>query len=709
MYHYFGTATDKKGNAQVGWTVEATDASGIVQAIYSDENGTAIATVSGTANRALTNSLGNYDFWIADGEYNVKFYNAAGILQSPVLRKVPMFTNTSPLVTAEQYGATGYTTAAAAKAGVDNRTAIQTAINALVALGGGTILYSKPHYGVAAPPRMQATDDITTGLSGIPLIIDGAKIIFKSTCGRTDIWRRAQGMADPATWANWPMLSGGGAWRGSLFMLKGQSSVPANLSQRAGIRLEGVYLQGGILRGSIYGEVNTTTGDGWDTTDHGIWCDGGTVGPGGIFTTGDIEIVDGGIIGFRGELAYGSNDTVPKLYVRNGTFGETNGSCLNANSMLLDVDGALLYNTNIGIEGWTGERGQFNNVTIENAVQAGPLAGGKFGAGTFSPYYAPTRVSATVTPYGQIDSLVLKRCGPFYPGSWINAGKITVIDGQVIFDGRSVFADGMWDAHVSEIVVITDQLTNAGVGIVGGDEATSASQSVRNLKIDKISLLRTKDAVAAGRLPGTPVAWFGSLGPRIVIGELHGECSSPPRESATTSNNYPAFLSTNLTAITGPGVATQNVQTTPALAFKGPRMELTTTGSAVYAMTLQTSGIQEGAELTLINYGPGQVYINGNISSGSGFRDNGGPVFLPLSGTTRFRFDGNFWNYVDGGARTFTTTVANLPAASADWQNVRAFVTDSNATHTAGIGAVVAAGGANKVPVTCDGTDWRIG
>jgi len=36
-------------------------------------------------------------------------------------------------------------------------------------------------------------------------------------------------------------------------------------------------------------------------------------------------------------------------------------------------------------------------------------------------------------------------------------------------------------------------------------------------------------------------------------------------------------------------------------------------------------------------------------------------------------------------------------------------VTDANATFTAGIGAVVAAGGANNVPVTCDGTSWRIG
>lgn len=60
--------------------------------------------------------------------------------------------------------------------------------------------------------------------------------------------------------------------------------------------------------------------------------------------------------------------------------------------------------------------------------------------------------------------------------------------------------------------------------------------------------------------------------------------------------------------------------------------------------------------------------------------------------------------------KTGVTTVAALPAASATNQGARYFVTDSNAaTYTAGIGAIVAAGGTTKVPVTSDGTNWRIG
>lgn len=53
------------------------------------------------------------------------------------------------------------------------------------------------------------------------------------------------------------------------------------------------------------------------------------------------------------------------------------------------------------------------------------------------------------------------------------------------------------------------------------------------------------------------------------------------------------------------------------------------------------------------------------------------------------------------------STVAALPGAPGT--GARSAVTDANATLTAGIGAVVAGGGANIVPVFFDGTNWRIG
>jgi hypothetical protein len=59
--------------------------------------------------------------------------------------------------------------------------------------------------------------------------------------------------------------------------------------------------------------------------------------------------------------------------------------------------------------------------------------------------------------------------------------------------------------------------------------------------------------------------------------------------------------------------------------------------------------------------------------------------------------------------RTTPVTVATLPSAATAGNGARAAVTDANATLTAGIGTVVAAGGANSVPVVSNGTNWLIG
>tara|TARA_R110000822_G_scaffold2158_9_gene10396 strand:- start:942 stop:1178 length:237 start_codon:yes stop_codon:yes gene_type:complete len=54
-------------------------------------------------------------------------------------------------------------------------------------------------------------------------------------------------------------------------------------------------------------------------------------------------------------------------------------------------------------------------------------------------------------------------------------------------------------------------------------------------------------------------------------------------------------------------------------------------------------------------------------------------------------------------------TVAQLPTASTALAGTRSAVSNANATYTAGIGATVAGGGANIVPVFCNGTNWVIG
>jgi len=76
----------------------------------------------------------------------------------------------------------------------------------------------------------------------------------------------------------------------------------------------------------------------------------------------------------------------------------------------------------------------------------------------------------------------------------------------------------------------------------------------------------------------------------------------------------------------------------------------------------------------------------------------------PTTRVASFDKDSNF--DVDGTIRAKAYTVATLPTGTA---GARAYVTDANTTLTAGIGTIVAGGGANGVPVYKDSANWRIG
>jgi hypothetical protein len=81
-------------------------------------------------------------------------------------------------------------------------------------------------------------------------------------------------------------------------------------------------------------------------------------------------------------------------------------------------------------------------------------------------------------------------------------------------------------------------------------------------------------------------------------------------------------------------------------------------------------------------------------------------VTLGNSSVTSFRIPGLTLTFSVKYFNHGTLTVATLPAAATAGAGARAFVTDANATTFA---SIVAAGGANGVPVYSDGTNWRIG
>jgi hypothetical protein len=83
MFHYVGSIADADASrrlyaaqdalvevVQVGTDVPVT--------IYANEAGNPISFSSGYQNRAIADNYGNYDFWVPDGTYDIKIYNAAG-------------------------------------------------------------------------------------------------------------------------------------------------------------------------------------------------------------------------------------------------------------------------------------------------------------------------------------------------------------------------------------------------------------------------------------------------------------------------------------------------------------------------------------------------------------------------------------------------------------------------------------------------------
>jgi len=75
MFHHFGRTETQFGNGLEGWKVEVFDGAGVVP-IYSDDGITPL-----TANRAVSDALGNFDFYVPEGVYSLRYYDAGGTLR----------------------------------------------------------------------------------------------------------------------------------------------------------------------------------------------------------------------------------------------------------------------------------------------------------------------------------------------------------------------------------------------------------------------------------------------------------------------------------------------------------------------------------------------------------------------------------------------------------------------------------------------------
>jgi hypothetical protein len=93
LYHLVNSLTNDAGDALVGYYVRLRSiATGSVATIYADPDFRPIENVSGVENAARTDSNGLYSIYVADGSYDIEFYDRNDVLLLlRIVSDVPMF------------------------------------------------------------------------------------------------------------------------------------------------------------------------------------------------------------------------------------------------------------------------------------------------------------------------------------------------------------------------------------------------------------------------------------------------------------------------------------------------------------------------------------------------------------------------------------------------------------------------------------------
>jgi hypothetical protein len=98
MHHYFEAITNLKGDALVGYAVRLVDpATGNSISLFSDNNGTPIINVSGTADTAFVDNDGDVSFYVNPGTYDLDIYAPDAATFYKRVENVPMGLNTITL------------------------------------------------------------------------------------------------------------------------------------------------------------------------------------------------------------------------------------------------------------------------------------------------------------------------------------------------------------------------------------------------------------------------------------------------------------------------------------------------------------------------------------------------------------------------------------------------------------------------------------
>lgn len=511
---------------------------------------------------------------------------------------------------------------------VNHQPGIQAALDYARAIGACGIRADARHYSLWTPLRTPTSigTEIHDDLSGHPIIIH-TNTVMQAAPGGTTFHRRSPNGGDPAVFANTQRIdsgnttntNGGRYWRGGMIFLRGVPSVngnrPADYDALAGLTLAGTWqLLGGlpmsgdpgVVNGANYYELNPD-GSGWDILDKGIWFENDR-------HTGDL-VFDGDITidGFRGEIIYQGGGTHGSIIQKSGRLrlsntdadgfnpGPTYSRAGHGTVRIADV---TISNAWQALEGWLGADGLLAGV-IENCPGESAIQGGKFRAGTYSTYYAPGRFAADRLPMCALD-LTIRKSGAFCVGSYLT-GQLRTFDTAVKIGAPIVFADGIESTFLDNVEVYADQ-GNMPIAVSLGAGDPAGSQLVRDVRVGRLKVGRTRNAIDAGYTVTQSLAWSGeaSYGMRVLFDEVELDATRSPQRS--NLNNPPAYRPV-IGRIRHVGNSpnnwtncSHNLETDNTIEITGPIIRLVrTTANTTHTGTLMNGFTQRGERVTLLN------------------------------------------------------------------------------------------------------------
>jgi len=369
--------------------------------------------------------------------------------------------------------------------------------------------------------------------------------------------------------------------------------------------------------------------------------------------------------------------------------------CYNTNNMITpvsftnvwyEVNGATASYPAVTIDLWTGSILTTQTLAARTVIIDGTLGQYTFDKSFFSDIYVKaTKVSVLATNCRSENSLGFGGSSCTVDSSTSSIQLINPNTDGGFVKGNYISVSGL----VRKTYTIGSNATFAA-GNPFNVAPRSAKQSIYGTSL-AASVAFTSPEVTSGT--------FALTGTSVADGEIYATCNEFTR-AAFASSEYTRVNTTVITTSAGWYVATFDVKVTAG----APKFYIWDRSTAVLASVISCPTLNKWYSFAAIGYSAGAqtLYLD---TQGSGT-----DCTWRLSAYQIHRFDSyeEAQSFLANGvyADTSVYTVAFLPAVATVSVGTRLTVSDATATTFA---SNVAGGGANKVPVYSDGTNWKIG